>query len=66
MTKSTIHLPLPKRAGSIEGKEPQAEKPIPSESGSDTVTQDATMKINKIQREGNALVAELDQGPLGA
>jgi hypothetical protein len=66
MAKPTIHLSSSKRAESIGKIEQQPGNPVPSELVSDTVNQSANIKPGKLQKEDNALVAKLDQGPLGA
>lgn len=68
MTRSTLHIRLPQRADAIEGKEQQPGNTVPPNSAPDprTISQDPVQKPSKVQKAADAIVAELDQGPLGA
>ena len=68
MKKPTAHIRLPKRADAVEGKEQRPGQSVPPKSALDprTISQDPTKKPNYVQKEENALIAELDQGPLEA
>ena len=63
-----MHVRLPQRADAVEGKEQQLGKPNPPKSVLDprTVSQDLAKKPSSVQGEEDALIAELDQGPLEA
>ncbi len=67
MTRPTPHMRLPQRAGPVEGKEQQPET-VPPKSAPDprTASQDPAQKPGKVQKADDAIVAELDQGPLVA
>jgi hypothetical protein len=68
MIKPIIHNRLPQRADAVEGIEQQPGKPVPPKSVPDqrSVSQELANKPRKVQKEANALIAELDQGPLVA
>jgi hypothetical protein len=68
MIEPTIHIRLPQRADAVGGIEQQPGKLVPPKSVPDQriVSQDPAKTPHKVQKEENALIAELDQGPLMA
>jgi hypothetical protein len=67
MTKQPLRMRLPLRANVVIGTK-QRGTTIPSGSVPDprTASQYPNQNLSKVQRAENAIVARLDQGPLGA
>jgi hypothetical protein len=68
MTKPTIRIRLDQRVDAVELKEQQLSETIPPKSVPDPhiVSRDSARERSSAQMEANALIAELDKGPLGA
>ena len=68
MKKPILHIRLDQRVDAVELKEQQLDKTIPPKSvpGPRMVTRDPVRERSSVQVEENALIAELDEGPLEA
>ena len=68
MKKPILHIRLDQRLDAIELKEQQLNETIPPKSVPDplVVSRDSARERSCVQGEENALIAELDKGPLDA
>lgn len=68
MKKPTLHIRLPQRADAVEGEEPRPGKIPPPDTEPDprTESQDPLRKSGGLLKAQKSIIAELDQGPLGA
>jgi len=68
MKKPSQHIRLPQRADAVEGVEPRPGKILPPDATPDprTQSQDPIRKSGRRLKAENRVIAELDQGPLGA
>jgi len=68
MTGEPLHNRLPQRADAVEGKEQLPEESVPAQVIPDArpAAPPPVRKAGKLSRAENGIIAELDQGPLGA
>ena len=68
MTRPTLHVRMPQRADAGEGGEQKSGKAGLPEPGPDTHTSSPELapKPSAVQKAEDGIVAELDQGPMGA
>jgi hypothetical protein len=66
MTRPTLHVRMPQRADAVEGGEQKSGKAGLRGPDTHTSSPELAPKPSAVQKAEDGIVAELDQGPMGA